>query len=84
MSRPPRLRADNRPDIEIDGETWRPRKRFAAELKTSDKTAQRLNLRTLYFAGVAHVPVNESLRDLATRARRRNEPARRRAPGRRP
>lgn len=75
----PRLRANTRPDILIDGKAWRPRKRFATEtVKASDKTVARMNPRTAYIAGVAYVPVEESLRDIAARAHRRNEPPKRR------
>jgi hypothetical protein len=63
----------NLPPIEIDGETWKARKDFAADIGVCDLTAKRLNLRTVYLGGVAYVPVAEGLREIATRARRRNE-----------
>jgi hypothetical protein len=61
------------PSIEIDGQTWQPRKNFAAGLGVCDTTVKRLNLRTVYLGGVAYVPVAEGLREIAGRARRRNE-----------
>jgi hypothetical protein len=67
-----------RPTLQIDGNTWKPRDAFAIDLGVSEKTAQRLNLRTMYVGGVAYVPVEESLREIAARARRRNEPPRHR------
>lgn len=79
----PRLRANTRPDITIDSEIWRPRTRLAKEdLRVSDKTAQRLNFTTVYIGAVAYCPVERSLRDIAARARRRNEPPARRPPAR--
>jgi hypothetical protein len=75
----PRLRAVTRPDIIIDGKIWRPRQRIAEEdIHVSDKSAKRYNFRTVYIGGVAYCPVEESLRDIAARARRRNEPPSRR------
>jgi hypothetical protein len=72
-------RSKKRPRILIGGDTWKPRGEFAIEdLGVSPRTAQRMNLRTTFVGGVAYVPVEESLRDVAARARRRNEPARRR------
>lgn len=69
----------SRPPIVIEGETWKPRDDFAADdLHVNPKTVQRMNLRTLYVGNVAHVPVEESLREIAARARRRQEPAKRR------
>ena len=67
-----------RPILQIDGNTWKPREAFATDLGVSEKTAQRLNLKTMYVGGVAYVPVEESLREIASRARRRNEPSRHR------
>jgi hypothetical protein len=68
-----------RPDIQLLNDIARPRSRFAQEnLNCCDKTAARMNLPTLYIRGVAHVLVAASLREIAARARRRNEPPRRR------
>jgi len=64
-------RTRTRPTLQIDGNTWKPRDAFAIDLGVSEKTAQRLNLRTMYVGGVAYVPVEES-------PRRRNEPPRHR------
>jgi hypothetical protein len=71
-------RTRKRPILQIDGNTWKPREAFATDLGVSEKTAQRLNLKTMYVGGVAYVPVEESLREIASRARRRNEPSRHR------
>ena len=68
-------RTKTRPHLQIDGQTWKPRDSFAVDdLGVSPKTAQRMNFRTTYVGGVAYVPVEESLREVAARARRRNEP----------
>jgi hypothetical protein len=68
-------RKEDRPDIHLpDGETLEPRIKFAARVGISDKTAQRLNLPTVFIAAVAYVKRNASLELLASRARRRNEP----------
>jgi hypothetical protein len=61
------------PLIEIEGQTWKARKDFAADIGVCDLTAKRLNLRTVYIGGVAYVPVAEGLCEIANRARRRNE-----------
>jgi hypothetical protein len=61
------------PAIEIDGETWKPRKNFAADVGVCDTTAKRWGLRTAYIGGVAYICVQEGLREIASRARRRNE-----------
>jgi hypothetical protein len=63
----------NLPAIEIAGETWKPRKDFAADIGVCDATAKRLNLRTVLVGGVAYVNVKDGLREIAGRARRRNE-----------
>jgi hypothetical protein len=64
-----------RPKIPLpDGETLEPRKEWAASVGISDKTAQRMNLETVYIASVAYVKKNASTQELGDRARRRNEP----------
>ena len=63
-----------RPDITIEGEIWKPRSNFAAAIGVTDKTCHRMNLRTAYIGGIAYVPMSESLREVAARARRRHEP----------
>jgi hypothetical protein len=70
-----------RPHITIDGEVWKPRSDFANELGITDRTAARMNLRTTYIAGIAYVPSGESLTEVAAKARRRCEPAKRRRAG---
>jgi hypothetical protein len=52
----------NLPAIEIDGETWIPRKDFAATVGICDVSAKRLNLRTTYVGGVAYVCFQDGLR----------------------
>jgi hypothetical protein len=76
---PAARRVRHRPHIQIDGDTWKPRSEFAHGELNSEKTVARMNLRTAYIAGVAYDPVQESLREIAARARRRNEPPRRRS-----
>jgi hypothetical protein len=61
--------------IEIDGETLIPRTEFAEYLGISEKTAQRMNLPTTYIGNVAYVAKNASLRVVAERVQRRNQPA---------
>jgi hypothetical protein len=72
----PSAAARARPDIPLpNGDTLKPRNRFASEnLNVTDRTVQRMGLPTTYIAGVAHVPVNESLNILAARIRRPNQP----------
>ncbi len=73
-----RYRPKPHPQITIEGEVWETRGDFAKRLGITDRTAARMNLRTTFIAGLAYVPVTESLRDVAGRARRRNEPAKHR------
>jgi hypothetical protein len=76
---PRNYRPKPRPDITIAGKVWKPRVNLANKLGFTDRTAQRMNWRTTYIAGVAYCPEEESLADLAAKARRRNEPAKRRS-----
>jgi hypothetical protein len=62
----------NLPSIQIDGETWDPRKNFAADVGVCDTTVKRWGLRTAYIGGVAYICKQEGLREIASRARRRN------------
>jgi hypothetical protein len=79
VGRSKKRRSTKRPHIQIAGQTWKPRSMFAADdLGISDRTARRMNFRTALIGGIAFVPVEESLRDVAARARRRNDPPRRR------
>jgi hypothetical protein len=79
LSPPHRLTKLERPTIELpDGETLKPRAKFAAEIGVSDKTAARLNLPTTYVGCVAYVAVNASLKQIAARIKRRNQPTVRR------
>jgi hypothetical protein len=74
-----RYRPKPRLHIKVDGDDWGPRSDFAKKvLGVTDRTAARMNLRTTYIAGVAYVPFGESLREVIARARRRNEPVKRR------
>jgi hypothetical protein len=61
------------PAIEIDGETWKPRKTFATDVGVCDTTVKRWGLRTSFLAGVAYINVQEGLREIASRVRRRND-----------
>ena len=70
-----RLRAGR--TISLGGDTLVPRRDLAAELGMTDKALARLNLPTVYLARVAHVRRDESLKEIAGRARRRHEPQRR-------
>jgi hypothetical protein len=66
------------PSILINDEVWDPRKKLAADLGVCDTTVKRMNFRTVYIGGCAYVCREEGLREIAGRAHRRNEPARRR------
>jgi hypothetical protein len=75
----PRRTRETRPNIELpDGEILEPRLNFADELGICDKSAQRMNLPTTYVGGVAYVARNASLKIVAERIQRRNQPTRRR------
>ena len=75
----PRRRPHQRRHIELSDDILMPRDEFAREiLGVSDKTAQRMNLPTTYIGNLAHVLKNASLRIVAERVRRRNEPPKRR------
>jgi hypothetical protein len=67
----------HRPHIELpDGEVLQPRAEFAHDvLDVSDKTAQRMNFPTTYIGNVAYVARNASLKIVAERVRRRNQPS---------
>ena len=69
-----------RPAIELpDGDVLDPRREFArTRLGVSDKTAQRMNLPTMYIGGVAYVARNASLKLIADRLRTRNQRPQRR------
>ena len=72
--------ASRRPAIELpDGDVLDPRREFArTRLGVSDKTAQRMNLPTMYIGGVAYVARNASLKLIADRLRTRNQRPQRR------
>jgi hypothetical protein len=55
-----------------------PRIKFAQSIGLSDDTARKMNLPTTYIGSVAYVPRKASLQEIASRAKRRNEPAKRR------
>ena len=75
----PRVRRAERPNIQLpDGEVLEPRANFAGEMGVCDKTASRMNLPTTYLGGVAYVARNASLKIVAERVRRRNQPQQRR------
>jgi hypothetical protein len=62
-----------------DGEVMELRRQFAEEeLSVCDRTATRMNLPTIYIGGHAYIARNASLRIIADRVQRRNQPAKRR------
>jgi hypothetical protein len=71
------------PSIEIDGETWQPRKDFAAAIGVCDTTVKRMNTRSILVGGVSYINVKETLHEIASRARRRNEAPQETSPVRR-
>lgn len=75
----PRVRREARPSIHLpDGEVLEPRANFASELGVCDKTAARMNLPTTYVGGTAYVARTASLKIVAERVGRRNQPPQRR------
>ena len=73
----PRTRQSRQDIILPDGEVLTPRAKFANnDLGVSDRTAARMNLETTYVGGVAYVLRNASLRTVAERVARRNQPRR--------
>ena len=73
----------NLPSIEIDGETWKARKDFATDLGICDATVKRMNTRSILVGGVRYINVKETLHEIASRARRRNEAPQEMSPVRR-
>jgi hypothetical protein len=72
-------RRETAPDIKLpNGKTLTPRARFGGEIGACDRTVKRMNLETVYVAGIAYVERESSLQEIASRARRRNEPQKRR------
>jgi hypothetical protein len=64
-----------RPCIPLpNGDVLEPRRQLAASIGVTDRTARKLNLKTTYIGGVAYVPRNASLQQLAEDARHRSEP----------
>jgi hypothetical protein len=77
--------AKTRPRIPTaDGDFLEPRQQWAGVVGITDRSARKLNLPTVYIAGVAYVPHRRSTEILVDRAQRRNEPAPHRRPGRKP
>lgn len=64
--------------VEFFSNLLEPRANFAGEMGVCDKTASRMNLPTTYLGGVAYVARNASLKIVAERVRRRNQPQQRR------
>jgi hypothetical protein len=77
--RTPRTR-QSRQEIHLpSGEVLMPRAQFARDvIGVCERTAVRLNLPTTYVGGVAYVARDASLKIVAERVKRRNEPAKRR------
>jgi hypothetical protein len=68
-----------RPDIELpDGDVLMPRIKFARLIGMSDDSVRDMNLPTVIVAAVAHVRRDASLKEIASRVKRRNEPPARR------
>jgi hypothetical protein len=57
-----------------DGDTLVLRDDFAAEIRVTPRTVQRMNLPTTYLGGKAHVKRNASLKIIADSVRRPNQP----------
>lgn len=75
-----RLTRETRPSIELpDGEVLQPRCKFVRELGITEKSAVRWDLPTVYIGGIAYLARNASLKIIANRVRRRNQPKQRRA-----
>jgi len=71
---------ETRPNIQLlDGEVLVPRAVFARDnLGVCDRTCRRWDLPSTYVGGVAYIPRNASLRIVAERIHRRNQPPPRR------
>jgi hypothetical protein len=73
-SRPTR---ETRPNINLpDGEVLQPRVKFCRELGIVEKTAMRWDLPGMIVGGVAYLAREASLKIIAGRVRRRNQPRR--------
>jgi hypothetical protein len=73
------MRRENRTDITLpNGDVLTPRNKFAESIGLADDTVRKLNLPTTYIGNVAYVPRDASLKEIAARAKRRNEPPARR------
>jgi hypothetical protein len=57
-----------------DGDTLVPRLDFAGELRLTDRTVRRMNLPTTLVGGKAYVKRNASLKIIADKLRRPNQP----------
>jgi hypothetical protein len=64
------------PSIVIDSQTWDARKKLAAALGICDTTLARKNYPTMFVGGVAYLCREDTLREMANEARRRNEASR--------
>jgi hypothetical protein len=65
-----------RPVIKLPDDDLVPRRDFASEIGVSDKTAKRLNLPTTYVGNVAYVLRGASLKIIADKVERPNQPTR--------
>jgi hypothetical protein len=61
------------PSIVIDGQTWDARKKLAADIGVCDTTLARKNYPTMRVGGVSYLCRENTLREMANEARRRNE-----------
>jgi hypothetical protein len=67
------------PEIKIPGDKLVPRFDFAHDtIGVCERTAMRMNLPTVYVGGIAYVKQEASLKILADKATRRNQPRKRR------
>jgi hypothetical protein len=73
------MRRENRADITLpNGEVLTPRIKFAQSIGLSDDTVRKMNLPTIYLGSVAFIARDASLKEIASRAKRRHEPPKRR------
>jgi hypothetical protein len=69
------------PQIKIPGDVLMPRKDFARTvIGVCERTATRMDFPTTYISGIAYVARDASIKIVADLVRRRNQPAKRRAP----
>jgi hypothetical protein len=65
---------DAKKQIALGDRVIEPRVQFAKRLQVSERTVARWNLPTLLVGNVAYVDLNESMKIIAAKVRRRNPP----------